>query len=63
VTGVCVKDRNDLGLGFPVGDVLRDELQVKNGRRQIPFERQVSDAVGNSQFCQSHWNIDAKRFL
>jgi hypothetical protein len=48
VTGVCVKDCNDPGLCIPVSDVLRDELEVKNGRRQISFERQVSDAKGNS---------------
>jgi hypothetical protein len=47
VTGICVKHRNDLGLGLPVRDVVRDELEVKNGRRQVPFERQVSDAEGN----------------
>jgi len=63
VTGVCVKDRQDLGLGVPVSDVMREELQVKNGRWQVPFERQGSDAEGHAKFCQSYWNIDAKRFL
>jgi len=24
---------------------------VKNGRRQVPFERQVSDAEGNPKVC------------
>jgi hypothetical protein len=63
VTGVCVKDRDHLAPGFPVSDVICNKLQITNGRRQIPFERQVSDAEGNSKFWQSYWNIDAKRFL
>jgi hypothetical protein len=63
VTSVCVKDRNDPGLDFPVDDVIRHELQMKNGRRQVPFKRQVGDAEGNSKVSQSYWDIDAKRFL
>jgi len=51
VTGIGVKDGNDLGLGPPVSDVVRDELEVKDGRRQVPFERQVSDAEGNPKVC------------
>jgi hypothetical protein len=39
VAGICVKDRYNLGLGVPVGDVVRDELKVKKTRRQIAFER------------------------
>jgi hypothetical protein len=36
---------------------------MKNGRWQIPFKRQVSDAEGDAKFGQSYGNIDAKRFL
>jgi len=51
VTGIGVKDGNDLGLGLPVRDVVRDELEVKNGRRKVSFERQVSNAEGNPKVC------------
>ena len=39
VACIGVKDRHDLGLGLPVGDVVHDEVKMKDGRGQIAFER------------------------
>ena len=50
VTGICVENCNDLGLRLPVSGIVRDELKVKNGRRQVPFKRQVGDAESNLKF-------------
>jgi hypothetical protein len=57
-----VKDRDDLRPGIPVGDVIRNQLQVKDRRRQVPFECQVRDAEGDSKFTQSNWDVDVKWF-
>jgi hypothetical protein len=31
-----------LGLGLAIGDVLGDELKMKDGRRQVAFKRQAA---------------------
>src|SRR5258708_37808539 len=59
----CVKYRNNLRLGAPVGDIVLDELKVENGSRQIPFEHQGADTEGRLHFCQLHRDIDMKRFF
>ena len=33
MAGIRVKDRNNLGLGVPVRDVVLNELEVENGSR------------------------------
>jgi hypothetical protein len=63
VARIRVKDRNNLGLGVPVGDVVLDELKVENGGWQIPFERQGTDTERHLHFCQRHRNVDVKRFF
>jgi len=47
---IRVKDRNNLGLGVPVGDVVLDELKVEDGSRQIPFDRQGTDTERRLHF-------------
>src|SRR6266849_5608716 len=47
---VTLKDRNHLGLGVPVGDVVFNKLKVEYGSRQIPFEHQGRDAEGHLHF-------------
>ena len=44
VARVRVKDRNNLSLGVPAGDIVLDELKVEKGRRQIPFKHQGANA-------------------
>jgi hypothetical protein len=63
VTGVRVKDRNDLRLGVPTGDVVLDELHVEDRGRQVPFELQGADTEHRLYLRQFHGNINVKRFL
>jgi len=63
VAGVCVKDYYNLGLGLPIGDIVHDELKVKERRRQIAFERKRCDAKDNLELCQFNWDINVKRFF
>src|SRR6266403_5781246 len=63
VTGVCVKDSNDLSLRVPVGHICRDELEVENRSGKIPFECQSSNTECHLNLRQLHRDIDMKRFL
>ena len=60
---ICVEDGNNLSRGLPVGDVILDELKVKKRSRQIPFERQGTDAEYRFHVRQLYWNIDMKWLL
>jgi len=51
-----------LGVDVPIGDVFGDELKMKDGGREISFERQRGDAEG-LQVRQHHRDIDMKWFL
>jgi hypothetical protein len=62
VPRVGMKRRYDLSLGVPIVDVLGDELKMKDGGREIAFERQGKEAEGRLQVRQRHRDIDMKRF-
>ena len=49
MAGARMEHHYDLGLGFPIGDILGDELKMKDARRQVAFKRQSGDAEGGFQ--------------
>jgi len=53
----------DLGLGVPIGDLFGDERKMKDGGREISFERQCDDAEGRLQVRQHHRDINMKWFV
>src|SRR5262249_34064142 len=63
MAGIRVEHGDDLRLGFPLSDVVLDELKMDDRSGKIFFERQGSDAEHHLYFRQPHRNVDAKRFL
>jgi len=58
-----MKDRDNLELGLPIGDIVRNEPKVKESSRQIAFERQRCDAGYILDFFQLDRNIDMERLF
>jgi len=63
VSSVRMKDRDNLALRLPIGDIVHDEPKVKDSSRQIAFERQRCDAEYILDLCQFDGDIDVKRFF
>src|SRR4029453_14968620 len=61
--GVGVKDRDDLRLCIPIGDVILDELHVEDRGRQVPFELQGADTEHHLHVRQFYRNINVKQFF